>query len=283
MAPVQRRRPAPTTTPSWSSTPPPAPAACRVDIAQIDVYYFAPQKCFASDGGLWLALLLPARASTASRRSPPPTAGCPTSSSLADRARELAQGPDLQHARPRHALRSLDAQLRWMLGNGGLDLAGRPAPPTPRAGSTTGPSAPAARRRSWPTPPRASHVVGTDRLRRRRRRRSGRRGAAGQRHRRRRALPQARAQPAARRRCSPRSSPTTSRGSRSRSTTWSRPSAEPAHAGAPPGADPQARALGLRPRRPRRVAPTRPRTRRRPRAAGTPRCSRRRHGCAGRP
>ena len=39
-----RRRPA-------ASTPP-----------QSDVYYFAPQKCFASDGGLWLALRQPGRA-----------------------------------------------------------------------------------------------------------------------------------------------------------------------------------------------------------------------------
>src|SRR5436309_3926487 len=31
-----------------------------VDVAQADAYYFAPQKCFASDGGLWLALLSPA-------------------------------------------------------------------------------------------------------------------------------------------------------------------------------------------------------------------------------
>ena len=31
-----------------------------VDIGQTDVYYFAPQKCFASDGGLWLALMSPA-------------------------------------------------------------------------------------------------------------------------------------------------------------------------------------------------------------------------------
>jgi phosphoserine aminotransferase len=30
-----------------------------VDIAQTDVYYFAPQKCFAADGGLWIALLSP--------------------------------------------------------------------------------------------------------------------------------------------------------------------------------------------------------------------------------
>jgi len=28
-----------------------------VDIDQTDVYYFAPQKCFASDGGLWVALM----------------------------------------------------------------------------------------------------------------------------------------------------------------------------------------------------------------------------------
>jgi phosphoserine aminotransferase len=31
-----------------------------VDPAQFDAYYFAPQKCFGSDGGLWVALLSPA-------------------------------------------------------------------------------------------------------------------------------------------------------------------------------------------------------------------------------
>ena len=31
-----------------------------VDIGQSDAYYFAPQKAFASDGGLWLAILSPA-------------------------------------------------------------------------------------------------------------------------------------------------------------------------------------------------------------------------------
>ena len=30
-----------------------------LDAAQADAYYFAPQKCFGSDGGLWLALLSP--------------------------------------------------------------------------------------------------------------------------------------------------------------------------------------------------------------------------------
>jgi phosphoserine aminotransferase len=31
-----------------------------VDVTETDVYYFAPQKCFASDGGLWIALFSPA-------------------------------------------------------------------------------------------------------------------------------------------------------------------------------------------------------------------------------
>ena len=41
------------------------------DASAADVYYFAPQKNFASDGGLWLALVSPRRssASSASRRA----------------------------------------------------------------------------------------------------------------------------------------------------------------------------------------------------------------------
>ena len=30
-----------------------------VDISQVDVYYFSPQKCFASDGGLFIAIMSP--------------------------------------------------------------------------------------------------------------------------------------------------------------------------------------------------------------------------------
>ncbi|HVA05081.1 MAG TPA: phosphoserine transaminase [Acidimicrobiales bacterium] len=37
-----------------------AAGGLRVDPSQFDAYYFAPQKCFASDGGLWVALLSPA-------------------------------------------------------------------------------------------------------------------------------------------------------------------------------------------------------------------------------
>ncbi len=38
-----------------------------VDLAEVDTYYFAPQKCFASDGGLWIALMSPAALERAAR------------------------------------------------------------------------------------------------------------------------------------------------------------------------------------------------------------------------
>ncbi|TML91885.1 MAG: phosphoserine transaminase [Actinobacteria bacterium] len=37
-----------------------AAGGLRVDPAEFDCYYFAPQKCFASDGGIWIALCSPA-------------------------------------------------------------------------------------------------------------------------------------------------------------------------------------------------------------------------------
>ena len=37
-----------------------AAGGLRWDTAEVDVYYFAPQKCFASDGGLWIAACSPA-------------------------------------------------------------------------------------------------------------------------------------------------------------------------------------------------------------------------------
>ncbi len=38
-----------------------------VDLRESDVYYFAPQKCFASDGGLWIAFFSPAALERAAR------------------------------------------------------------------------------------------------------------------------------------------------------------------------------------------------------------------------
>jgi len=37
-----------------------AAGGLRVDVGECDAYYFAPQKCFASDGGLWIAACSPA-------------------------------------------------------------------------------------------------------------------------------------------------------------------------------------------------------------------------------
>lgn len=31
-----------------------------VDLSEVDAYYFAPQKNFAGDGGLWVSLMSPA-------------------------------------------------------------------------------------------------------------------------------------------------------------------------------------------------------------------------------
>jgi phosphoserine aminotransferase len=42
----------------WDATS--AAGGLPVDPAEADVYYFAPQKCFGSDGGLWVALMSPA-------------------------------------------------------------------------------------------------------------------------------------------------------------------------------------------------------------------------------
>jgi phosphoserine aminotransferase len=52
------RRPAPDAFVAVDATS--AAGGLRVDPSQFDVYYFAPQKAFAADGGLWLALVSPA-------------------------------------------------------------------------------------------------------------------------------------------------------------------------------------------------------------------------------
>jgi phosphoserine aminotransferase len=44
-----------------------AAGGIAIDPGQFDAYYFAPQKCFGADGGLWLALLSPAAVDRAAR------------------------------------------------------------------------------------------------------------------------------------------------------------------------------------------------------------------------
>ncbi|MGI8902217.1 MAG: phosphoserine transaminase [Solirubrobacteraceae bacterium] len=96
-----------------------------VDVSQTDAYYFAPQKGFASDGGIWLALLSPsAQQRIEEIASTPPSAGparwIPDFLSL-----QTALANSLQeqtYNTPAIAtLLMLADQLAWMLRRGGLD------------------------------------------------------------------------------------------------------------------------------------------------------------------
>nr|WP_238363158.1 phosphoserine transaminase [Actinopolymorpha pittospori] len=89
-----------------------------VDIAESDVYYFAPQKCFASDGGLWLAVMSPRTLDrveeiAGSGRYVPTFLDLPTA---IDNSRK-----DQTYNTPSIAtLVLLAEQLDWLLGGGGL-------------------------------------------------------------------------------------------------------------------------------------------------------------------
>jgi phosphoserine aminotransferase len=88
------------------------------DPAQVDVYYFAPQKCFASDGGLWLAACSPAAIERiesihASKRWIPASLDLHTA--LANsKLNQTYNTPALA------TLVLMREQLDWMLGLGGL-------------------------------------------------------------------------------------------------------------------------------------------------------------------
>ncbi len=98
-----------------------AAGGLRFDPRQADVYYFAPQKCFASDGGLWLAACSPAAVERIGR-----IAGSgrwiPASLDLAialenSRLNQTYNTPALA------TLLLLAEQLDWMLAGGGLEWA----------------------------------------------------------------------------------------------------------------------------------------------------------------
>ncbi|NHN55607.1 phosphoserine transaminase [Calidifontibacter sp. DB0510] len=89
-----------------------------IDLTQVDAYYFAPQKSFASDGGLWIALLSPAAIERAGR--------------LASGDRWIPDSLNLQlaidNSRKHQTINTpaiatlglLEAQLEWMHASGGL-------------------------------------------------------------------------------------------------------------------------------------------------------------------
>jgi phosphoserine aminotransferase len=92
-----------------------------VDISAVDAYYFSPQKCFASEGGLWLAVLSPA-ALERIERIESSDRWVPDSLSLKSAAANSRQNQT--YNTPAIATLFLLAhQVEWFLEMGGLDWA----------------------------------------------------------------------------------------------------------------------------------------------------------------
>jgi phosphoserine aminotransferase len=89
-----------------------------VDVSESDVYYFAPQKCFGSDGGLWIALMSPAALERAaaiagSGRYIPEFFSLPIAIDNSGKL-QTYNTPAVS------TLFLLAEQVEWMLGHGGL-------------------------------------------------------------------------------------------------------------------------------------------------------------------
>jgi len=92
-----------------------------VDVNQADVYYFAPQKVFGSDGGLWIALASPAALDRIAEIDASDR-WIPEFLSIATALDNTAKNQTLNT--PAVATLFLLAdQIEWILGNGGLDWA----------------------------------------------------------------------------------------------------------------------------------------------------------------
>jgi phosphoserine aminotransferase len=95
----------------------------RVEASEFDCYYFAPQKCFGSDGGLWLAAISPAAAERvevlAEDRWVPPSLDLKIALDNS-RLEQTYNTPALA------TLHLLASQVEWFNSNGGLEFsAGR--------------------------------------------------------------------------------------------------------------------------------------------------------------
>jgi len=89
-----------------------------LDPTQVDAYYFAPQKSFGSDGGLWLALLSPAALERA-RQIAASGRYIPAFLSLVD-AIDASTKDQTVNTPAIATLYLLAEQLDWMLAQGGL-------------------------------------------------------------------------------------------------------------------------------------------------------------------
>jgi len=91
-----------------------------VDVSQADAYYFAPQKGFASDGGLWLALLSPAAIARIEELDGAEGRWQPGFLSL-QTALENSRKEQTYNTPALATLLLLADQVEWMLAGGGLD------------------------------------------------------------------------------------------------------------------------------------------------------------------
>jgi phosphoserine aminotransferase len=90
-----------------------------VDLSQVDVYYFSPQKCFASDGGLFVAIMSPAAIARAeeikaSGRYIPAFLDLMT-------AIENSRLDQTYNTPAVATIVMMNEQIRWFNANGGLD------------------------------------------------------------------------------------------------------------------------------------------------------------------
>ncbi len=91
-----------------------------VDVAEADAYYFAPQKAFGADGGLWLALLSPAAIARIEELDGAADRWQPAFLSL-QTALENSRKQQTYNTPALATLILLADQVDWMLAEGGLD------------------------------------------------------------------------------------------------------------------------------------------------------------------
>ncbi len=92
-----------------------------VDVGQADAYYFAPQKAFGADGGLWLAALSPAAIARIEQLDGAAGRWQPAFLSL-QTALENSRKEQTYNTPALATLLLLADQLEWMLAGGGLDF-----------------------------------------------------------------------------------------------------------------------------------------------------------------
>lgn len=94
--------------------------AAPVEWENVDAYYFSPQKCFGSEGGLWLAVLSPAAKARAFEVESMPGRYVPQILSLTKAIKQSAAHQTL-NTPSISTLVLLDEQVRWMNESGGLE------------------------------------------------------------------------------------------------------------------------------------------------------------------